>query len=578
MPWSCIECGGEISDDLRACPGCAQRKTAWTVSASATRTMRITRRRFTLHRGVDTTPGAPGAVEPALVPTTEARVLDKEYAEALRASGRAPAPADTLFVALGASGATDLTVRGEVMFDGKPSEPFEVPIQAPPGLEKGAVVLVPLILVRGAGPAVARDAFVGATVLDVDEPTADGATGHAPTLELEALGRPAQAVALVARKGVARAILGDLHFETSKRFLLPGAISSLRCLIAWYATHPGHEVLVVGHADKAGDAAYNLSLSLERARAVAAYLRDDVDDWLASYEAAGATRWGTREDQHMLSALADADGMFYTSPVDGLAGPATSSAVTRFQAWSNGTRGTSLGVDGACGPLTRRELVAAYMAQDQTTLPADTPLLTFGCGEWFPAVETSDGVGEAENRRVDLMFFPDGVDPRPADETASGPDDPHYPAWRGAIVEEIAFEDRADAYEVLVVIERSEDLDDRFELASSDGAYSRTLGLPDGEPCDRGVVLYFDDLLEGPTYTLTHLPDATRRITLFSGATRSDLLAPRPAPQVYDPPAPPGEAPEEPWTGDECFSWTEDDERIDPAWLAPALGEKGGAA
>lgn len=574
MPWSCPGCGSEVPDDRGACAGCGQSKTSWTVFADATRTLRISTRSFTLRRGRDASPGALGEPgDPETDVTTEGRALERRYADSLRSSGRRPAPADTLYVALAPAGAADLTVTGEVLFAGKPTEPFEVPLQAPPGLARDAVVLVPLVLVFGPGPQVPRDAFPGATVLDVDEPAPDGAPGHAPALEVQAFGRPARAVDLVARAGIARGVLGDLHFETSKCFLLPTALSSLRALVAWYAVHQGHEVLIVGHADRAGDAAYNLTLSLERAKALAAYLRDDVDAWLAWYDAAGAKQWGAREDQHMLSVLSDDQGPFYAATVDGEVGPATTEAVRRFQAWSNAARGTALAVDGACGPLTRRELVAAYMAADGTTLPEGSVVTTFGCGEHFPAVATADGVSEAENRRVDLMFFPDGVTPRPPGELATGPDDPHYPAWLEQIVEEIGFEDRADAYELLVVVERAEDMDDRFELASADGRYVRTLGLPDGEPCEYGVVLYFDGLVDGPTYTLTHLPGGDVRIALFTGATKAQLLLPRPVPDVYDPPAPPGEPPEDDWTGNPSFEWSEDDAAIDPAWLRPALDD-----
>ncbi len=574
MPWSCKGCGGEVPDNRHTCAACGHQKTSWTVVAAVTRTMRVSRRSFTLRRGRSTAPRATvDGSDPETEVTTQARVLERRYVDALRASGRAPAPADTLYVALAPGGAADLTVRGEVLFAGKPSETFEVPLTAPAGLPKDAVLLVPLVLVRGAGPALAADAFPGATVIDVDEPGEDGAAGHAPSLEVQALDRPAQAVELVPRAGVARGLLGDVHFETAKCFVLPTALSALRALVAWYAVHRGHEVLIVGHADRAGGDALNLALSLDRARALSAFLRDDVDAWAGWYDAAGAGRWGPREDQYMLSALTDEAGPFYGGVVDGAAGPATAEAVRRFQTWSNAARGTALAVDGACGPLTRRALIAAYMAADGTTLPAGTPVLAFGCGEHFPAVATADGVSEARNRRVDVMFFPDGVEPRPEGELAAGPDDPHYPAWLDRIEEELGFEDRLDAYELLVAVERVEDYDDRFELASSDGAYTRTLALPDGEPCGAGVVLYFDGLLDGPTYTLTHLPDPSRRVVLFAGATRAELLLPRPAPHAYDPPAPPGAPLEDDWTGNPSFVWTRADERVDPAWLRPLLEE-----
>lgn len=360
----------------------------------------------------------------------------------------------------------------------------------------------------------------------------------------------------VPEKGSYRGILDGLLFETNKTFLLPGAFTAMRGLKRFYDRHEGLEVLVTGHADRSGEEEYNRLLSEERARAMAAFLQDDAATWEGYFrgEAAAGAAWGTREDQYMLSVLSDAEGPFYTGAIDGAGGPGTSSAVERFQQWSNETRGSALTVDGVSGPNTRAELVPAYLAQDQTTLPEGTVLKVHGCGEFHPAVETADGVSEEQNRRVEVFMFPSGIDPQPQ-ASCPAPGCAEYPTWRDEVIEDIRFEDLADAYELLVHVDSPDDYDDLFELVSADGAYSTTLGIPEGERETGLVMLYFRELVAGTTYTLTHLPEPNRRIQLFTGASYDALLAPRLEPPTYDPP-PPVQEPEVSWvSGDEDFRW-----------------------
>ena len=107
-----------------------------------------------------------------------------------------------------------------------------------------------------------------------------------------------------------RVRLVGILFETDKSFLLPSSMPGIRQLKSIYDAHVGKTVLVSGHADRAGAASHNVALSVDRAQSVAAFLQDDVDDWMTRYEA-GAHQslvWGTREDQYMLSAVPDAGG------------------------------------------------------------------------------------------------------------------------------------------------------------------------------------------------------------------------------------------------------------------------------
>src|SRR5258705_10998055 len=84
---------------------------------------------------------------------------------------------------------------------------------------------------------------------------------------------------------VFRGRLVGMPFDIDKTFLLPGAMRGIRELKRYYDEHPETEVLVVGHTDSTGDPGYNVKLSRERARAMASFLRDQVDDWLANYQA-----------------------------------------------------------------------------------------------------------------------------------------------------------------------------------------------------------------------------------------------------------------------------------------------------
>lgn len=236
---------------------------------------------------------------------------------------------------------------------------------------------------------------------------------------------------------IVRVRLTGMLFETDKTFLLPGAMRGIRGLVDLYAAHPHMAAVVTGHTDRVGDPSYNLGLSDERARAIAHYLKDEVDAWLGWYEAQPHSQaWGVREDQHMLSAITDAatGEVFYPGDVDGHLDAETRDAVMRFQA----SRG--LVVDGEPGPQTRRALVTAYMQLDGTTLPPGTDLQRLGCGEHHNEVPTGDGVDEPENRRAEVFLFDPGpVDPATPDR-CPGAGCP-YETWKERTVETYDFEE-----------------------------------------------------------------------------------------------------------------------------------------
>jgi outer membrane protein OmpA-like peptidoglycan-associated protein len=222
---------------------------------------------------------------------------------------------------------------------------------------------------------------------------------------------------------VLRGRLTGFLFDTDKTFLLPSAVPGIKALKGFHDAHPGMKVLVTGHTDTVGPAAYNLGLSDERAAAVAAYLTDAVDTWMAWYGGGAHSKaWGTREDQHMLTALPDGQPPYFAGPVTGVLDGATQAAVKRFQT------DHGLTVDGVPGPETRRALVTDYMAIDGTTLPAGTELATHGCGEHHPAVPTADETDEAENRRVEVFLFEGPIEPPPK-QPCPHPGCAEYPEW-----------------------------------------------------------------------------------------------------------------------------------------------------
>jgi outer membrane protein OmpA-like peptidoglycan-associated protein len=207
----------------------------------------------------------------------------------------------------------------------------------------------------------------------------------------------------------------ELLFDTNKTFLLPSALEPLRSVRRLYDKRPRAHVLVVGHTDTTGDPDVNDPLSLNRAKSVVAFLRNDVDTWLDFYGDAmhPKARWGPAEDHLMLDAVLDASGEALTD-----------TPLRHFQA----TRG--LVVDAKLGPNTRRALITEYMAAPGTTVPKDTELTAHGCGPHFP-LAPDDPPNHTHDRRVELFFFDRdlGILPPPQAEISPA-DSPEYPEWR----------------------------------------------------------------------------------------------------------------------------------------------------
>jgi outer membrane protein OmpA-like peptidoglycan-associated protein len=299
---------------------------------------------------------------------------------------------------------------------------------------------------------------------------------------------------IVKRTGPDRVRLIGMFFELNKCFLLPTAMVGIRKVASIYEGHPSGQLLVVGHTDTSGPSDYNDTLSLERSRAVVAYLSDDVDAWLAFYAdgIASQKRWGSNEDRLMLSALPEGGEPYFS------AGGSLSAAVRKFQT------DQGLQVDGIAGLNTRRALVTAYMNLDGTSVPAGTTVLAHGCGENFPDVPTGDDVKEPRNRRVEIFVFDPTIDP-PPDGDNSGPDATDYPAWRDRVKNTFDFsaDGEEDGFELRLHDEEAHPLPSTFYRILTGGAEPAsgqadadgfiTLDLPMGGPSQIDVEWGSDD-------------------------------------------------------------------------------------
>jgi hypothetical protein len=131
---------------------------------------------------------------------------------------------------------------------------------------------------------------------------------------------------------------------------------------------------------------------LERAEAVAAYLRHDVEAWLEWYEDGKPEekRWRAHEDRLMITAL---PGLEEREPGE--------SAVRCYQ------RSRGLPVDGRLDSAGRRRLVAEYMALGGARLGARPSVAIRGAGESFPPDEddlTNAAEQHRRQRRVEIYF------------------------------------------------------------------------------------------------------------------------------------------------------------------------------
>jgi outer membrane protein OmpA-like peptidoglycan-associated protein len=223
--------------------------------------------------------------------------------------------------------------------------------------------------------------------------------------------------------------LEDPHFEFDKTFPLPSVIPICRDIGRQVKATPPQHILVVGHADKVGKSGYNKTLSRLRAANIAGMLHDtdqDVESWLSNYRAPPAGRpWGTREDQHMLSALPHCGPKLLQGPVGDVASADSKQALQQMQ------RLHGLPEDGKANDATRRVLIRDYLNATAIDVPGDIPLDVLGAG-FFHRIGPTD----ADDRRVDIFLFDEPVTPPPSDceGAPSVPPGVHhcdaYDAWK----------------------------------------------------------------------------------------------------------------------------------------------------
>ncbi|MEP7049159.1 MAG: OmpA family protein [Pseudomonadota bacterium] len=310
---------------------------------------------------------------------------------------------------------------------------------------------------------------------------------------------------------VPRIVLARLQmfFNTNKTFLLPTALPAVQKLRQIYANNSPGKLLVVGHADTAGGAAYNDKLSLDRAKATIAFLEDDFQTWLNFYDSRvdSKQRWGKVEDHLMIISMHDFDTK-----------PKGQDAVSWYQ------RARHLTVDGKAGTQTRTQLIQEYMSLDGASLEdsgVKIEAVAHGCGENFPLDDSGDNLDtapandkpDAIDRRVELFFFdPEfGIVPAPPGDN-SGPEGTQYPQWRNRVDETVEL--------------RADDLNGPkvtfIEMADAHFRTNSAVVLPEGENPDQsgshqaftsaGVIataLRFNDEHPGRTLLIAGHTDTT---------------------------------------------------------------------
>jgi hypothetical protein len=189
---------------------------------------------------------------------------------------------------------------------------------------------------------------------------------------------------IVVRPWVVRARFAGFYVNHGRCFLRPEGLADVRAALERWRGEAPSAALVVGHTSIGDDVARGDRLSLQRAEALLACLRHDVEAWLKHYELENAPdeRWGPREDQLMLCALPDAESLI-----------AAGDTIVAFQ------RSRSLESSGTMDQPTRRALVREYMGLCCSLPTSIVELETYGCGPHFPldARDSPPSRSEAED-------------------------------------------------------------------------------------------------------------------------------------------------------------------------------------
>jgi outer membrane protein OmpA-like peptidoglycan-associated protein len=235
--------------------------------------------------------------------------------------------------------------------------------------------------------------------------------------------------------------MADAHFNFDSAVLLPDegedapnpasdaeritALAVLRACCLYAQDNPSQKVVVAGHTDTKGKPAYNLGLSRMRAENVRAALVGDKDAWVKT----ALAKHTVADRQRILRFVAFTLG-WNCNPgaVDDQDGPATRAAMkgfrTRFDADIKGKTKSTAWTDKqlwqAFFDVYMLELKALMDVDDaglaslqQGIKFVDSAHEAVGCGECHP-VEGSgqDGRRSVTNRRVEILFFEPGHEPK----------------------------------------------------------------------------------------------------------------------------------------------------------------------
>ncbi len=190
MPWQCTQCNTAIDDDVvKTCPGCGHAKTSWTMVKEQTRKLRVGLKKFVCERGTDESPVAAPRAETydaaVWVATEVAPAIPTAEARRLAGAGQGPSPKDVLRVVLHPGGAPPSPIELTTLPEARRSATSEHEAR------RNAPHDARFLLVFGEPPD--GLSFEGLTVVDV---TDDRPEGHAPHLEVVALRRPVQKLAI----------------------------------------------------------------------------------------------------------------------------------------------------------------------------------------------------------------------------------------------------------------------------------------------------------------------------------------------------------------------------------------------
>lgn len=231
--------------------------------------------------------------------------------------------------------------------------------------------------------------------------------------------------------------IGDCCFHTDRSILLPDAaprpdhepgpartpgLVLAQGVLSHAAEHPEKRLFVAGHADRAGSAQHNLTLSEARAENVQLFLSGDGAGW-----ARHAHEHHDVDDlQRILVWVASRhpDAECHPGAVDNALGPKTQAALDALRDLVSLRFGLALAT--GSGPVVQ-DWEAIYVLYDDAlaenletsfhAVQARKQALAFndppftGFGEDFPIdAPQSDGVASESNRRVDVLFLdPDEI-------------------------------------------------------------------------------------------------------------------------------------------------------------------------